>query len=239
MKKYLSLLLIGILVFSMLFSGCSNYAHSSVQTVITKDCGVSWEVIPPGQAIPRAGLNYCFRAVSIPDYPMQGESEFDVNFLHKAKAKAKIDYDYSIIEPIKFLGEAKYVGNQNASEDKKANDSGFETAENGVIDKRIKDIVKDLTPPQDIVDFDVTTFESELLPKVNAALKEKGVELRFLTFVISTDTQTNQAIDAASAMRVYKANGLESVGLELMKARAGATQITVENQQLKPDSKKD
>lgn len=227
MKKFWSLL---VLVFVVSNIGCSNYAHSSVQTVITTDCGVSWKVIAPGQAIPRAGLNYCFRSVTIPDYPMQGESNFKVNFANDVKVSVDIDYDYSIVEPIAFLSEAKYVGNQNASEDKKANDSGFETAENSVIDKRIKDIVKNLTQKHDIVDFDQSAFEDELLPKVNEVLKQKGVELRFLTFVTTPDVQTNQAIDAASAMRVYRANGLEQVGIDMMKARAGATQLSVQNQ---------
>lgn len=209
-------------------TGCSDFAHSSVQTVVTRDCGVSWEVIKPGLAIPKAGLNYCFKTVTIPDYPMQGDTEFRVNFKNKAFGRVKIDYDYNISEPIAFLSEAKYVGNQSTSADKKANDSGFEAAENGVIDKRIKEIVKGLTPEHDIVDFDPSAFEDEILPKINELTSQKGVKLNFLTFTLFTDTQTNQAIDSASAMRIYKANDLEELGKELMKSRAGATQINVD-----------
>jgi len=99
------------------------------------------------------------------------------------------------------------------------------TAENSVIDNRIKEIVRDLLLKEDIVNFDKAEFEVRLHKKVNELLSSKGVALAFLSMVVIPDEQTREAIDVVSAYRIYEPKGFKEAGQDVVKARAGATKI--------------
>jgi hypothetical protein len=121
-----------------------NYAKSNQQVVISDDCGVTWKKINAGQSIPKGGMNPCYMKVVMPNYPMQGDSRFISNFKDRVRASVHIDYDYSIIEPLAFIKQAKYLGkaNQDADSEDALSADAFEGAENMVIDKRIRDVSK-------------------------------------------------------------------------------------------------
>ncbi len=204
-----------------------DYATSNVQTLITDDCGVSWRVVKAGQSIPKR-IGTCQYKVTLPDYPMQGESTFRTPFKGKVLANCEVTYDYSIVDPVLYIGEAKYLGKSNTSSDDETNSSvAYETAENGVIDKRIKEIARGLLIEQDIVEFSQAEFEELLLIKVNELLKTKGVQLNSLSFVPIPEEQTRLAIDVATAWRIYQSKNLDSVGAGVLKARAGASRIII------------
>lgn len=216
------------LLLACTFQSC-DYATSNVQTLYTTDCGVTWRVIPPGQSIPKA-IGMCSYKVTIPDYPMQGESKFKTSFKGKVLANCEVSYDYSIVDGIKFLSEAKYLGKSNSSSDDQSNSSGaYETAENAVIDKRLKEVARDLLPNEDIVEFSQADFEDKLLTNVNKLLATKGVTINFLSFVPIPDEQTRLAIDVATASKIYESKNLVDVGKAVLAARAGATKISVTN----------
>lgn len=80
---------------------------------------------------------------------------------------------------------------------------------------------------EDIVDFDQGKFEDRLLDKANELLKSRGVELASIAFVMTPDEQTRQAMDAASARRVYASIGIPDLGDKMMIAKAGAPKIAV------------
>lgn len=223
MKKIAILSLFAVL----LITQSCDYATSNVQTLYTSDCGVSWTLIKAGQSIPKA-MGMCSYKVTIPDYPMQGESKFKTSFKDKVLANVEVTYDYVIEDGIKFIAEAKYLGKSNVAADDKSNNSdAYETAENSVIDKRIKEVARKLLINEDITDFAQDEFEDALLEQVNKLLDSKGVKLNFLSFVPIPDEQTRNAIDVATASKIYKAKGLDEVGKEVMAAKAGATKITV------------
>jgi len=144
----------------------------------------------------------------------------------------RISYDYEIIDPVKFIGEAKFLGKQSndgsASESRKDN-SGIEMAENSVIDKRIREATTSMTVQQNIVDFNTAKFEEELEKQTNKDLFERGVKINSMAFVMIPEDQTRMAIDAATAVNVYKSKGLEEFGQKIAIARAGATQIQISN----------
>lgn len=211
-----------------LLNGCSR-AHANMQTLITSDCGVNWTLIKPGQTIPQL-VGPCSYSTTIPDYPMQGQMKFRANFKGNVKSNINIGYDYRIVDAMAFIGEAKYIGRQGGSEDTKANDTRFEAAENVVIDKRILDVTSELLLGEDIVDFSPLEFENKLLPEINKRLKPLGIEVQFLALVPDADELTNDAIDAATAVRIYELKGMKTEGLEIMKAKAGATRIVTTNQ---------
>jgi hypothetical protein len=98
-----------------------------------------------------------------------------------------------------------------------------------VIDKRIKEVARDILVNEDIVDFSQSDFEDKLLKNVNGMLQPLGVQLSFLSFVPQPSEQTSQAIDVATAMKIYESKGLQEVGKAVISARAGATKIAIEN----------
>ena len=174
------------------------------------------------------GIGMCSYKVTIPDYPMQGESIFKSAFKNRVMAKIEVTYDYSILDARSYVSEAKYLGKINSDSDDEANSSkAYETAENSVIDKRIKEVARDLLINEDILEFSQAEFESKLLNSVNELLKTKGVKLNFLSFVPIPEEQTRQAIDVVTAMKIYDSKGLTEVGKAVTAARAGATKLDV------------
>lgn len=207
-----------------------NYAKSNQQVVVSDDCGMTWKKINAGDAVPKAGVNPCYMKVVIPNYPMQGESKFISNLKDRVRANVHIDYDYSIIEPLSFIKQAKFLGKANTdADDEKAVGEAFEGAENMVIDKRIKDVAKGVFVDADIVELDQSDMENHLLAESNKVLEPLGVRLNFITLTFDLDEQTRQAIDVSTAMKIYESKGLQDVGKQVMVQKAGATKVTVEN----------
>ena len=210
-------------------TGCSR-AQANKQTLVTSDCGVNWTLIPAGQSI-GAQIGPCSYKVTIPDYPMTGETKFRTSFKERVLANVEIAYEYSIIDGKAFISEAKYIGRANSeAEDETNSSTAYESAENTVIDKRLRDLVGELLVNEDIVELNQGAFEERLLEEINKRLVSKGVRLNFLSFVPIPDEQTRQAIDVATAARVYETRGLSDVGKAVMIARAGATKVTVTNE---------
>jgi hypothetical protein len=142
-------------------------------------------------------------------------------------ADIDISYNYTIVDPILFIQEAKYLGKANASGEDETKSSAFEMAENTVIDKRIKDVARNLLTNEDVVDFSPSDFEDKLVPKVNELLKKLGVQIDYLSFVPVFEEQTHQAIDVATAIKIYESKGIKVEGLKIIEAKAGAAKIVV------------
>jgi len=222
MKKILSLVAISLTLLT--FQSCER-SQANVRTLISNDCGVTWELIPAGQTIPKRMLA-CELKTTIPGSPMTGESHFKTNFANKVKTNIDMDYEYEIIDPVKFITEAPYLAKTNSESDAvSADNSRFESAENSIIDKRIKDIARELLLTIDIVEFDQSEFEDTLQTKVNKSLSSRGVRINYLSFVPTPSEQTEQAIDVATAMKIYESKGLQEVGRQVIANKAGATRV--------------
>lgn len=209
--------------------GC-NYAKSNQQVVISTDCGMTWKKINAGDAVPKGTMNPCYMKVVIPNYPMQGDSRFISNFKDRVRAAVHIDYDYSIIEPLAFIKQAKYLGKANidADDDGALDPGAFEGAENMVIDKRIRDVSKGILLNEDIVELDQADLEQHLYSESNKVLEPFGVKLNFITLTFDLDEQTRQAIDVSTAMKIYESKQLQDIGKQVMSQRAGASKIIIE-----------
>ena len=216
-------------------SGCS-YAKSNQQVLISGNCGKDWEMISAGEHVPTAGVNPCYMKVVVPNYSMQGTSEFISNLKDRVRATVHIDYDYAITDPLAFIREARYLGKANAEADSNdaLDDSAFEGAENKVIDKRIRDVAKSVLLLQDIVELDQADVEEDLLVKSNARLNPIGIQLNFITLTFDLDEQTRQAIDISTAMKIYDSKGIKELGEKVMSAKAGAPRITVDTKTIVP-----
>ena len=231
-QGYSSLVVVPMLA---VLTSCS-FAKSNQQVLVSSDCGSNRELIEAGTAVPHGTVNPCHMKVVIPNYPMQGDTKYTVNMAERVKVKVEIDYDYSIINPLAFINQAKILGSANAHADdvSEGNDNKFEQAENQVIDKRIRDVSKELFLHQDIVEMDQNVIEDSLLVLVNERLKPLGVQLNFITLTFLLDSQTNTAIDVATAFKIYQSRGLEEVGKQVISAQAGATKITINQPQETP-----
>lgn len=223
----------GLVAFVFIVQSC-NYAKSNQQVLVSTDCGMQWKKIEAGDAVPKGVGNPCFMKVVIPNFPMQGDSRFITNLKDRVRAAVQIDYDYSIIDPLAFIMQAKYLGkaNSDADSDGALNPSAFEGAENMVIDKRLRDVSKAMFLNEDIVELDQADLENELMNKTNDILAPLGVHLNFITLTFDLDEQTRQAIDISTAMKVYESKNLTELGKQVMVSRAGATKIYVENKAL-------
>ena len=218
------LFVLGVASMLLTLQSCDK-SQANVRTLISNDCGVTWEIIPAGQTIPKR-FTACELKTTIPGAPMTGESHFKTNFANKVKTNIDMDYEYEIIDPVKFITEAPYLAKSNSDADEVSMDnSRFESAENSIIDKRIKDIARDLLLNIDIVEFDQSEFEDTLQTQVNKALSERGVHINFLSFVPTPSEQTEQAIDVATAMKIYESKGLEELGKQVIANKAGAAKI--------------
>lgn len=231
MKRIISLVFTFIFCF---LAGCDR-APANLQSLQTTDCGVTWVVIKAGQRIPST-VGTCSYNTVLPDYPMQGDMDFKAQFDGNVLVTAKISYDYEIVDPIKFIGEAKFLGKSSSTAAKaadNANMNGIEAAENQVIDKRIREVATSRTVKLNIVDFNPAKFEDELLAGSNEELAKRGVRLNSMTLVIIPEDQTRMAIDAATAVNVYASKGLKELGEKLAIARAGAAKIVIDTTQSK------
>lgn len=226
MKRSLALLALFVALY-----GCDR-APSNVKTMVTTDCGQNWSVVPAGQRVPTS-VGPCEYKTVLPDYPMQGDTEFQAQFTGNILVRVKIAYDYEIVDGLKFLKEAKFLGKSGSASSSAEGTkmSAFETAENVVIDVRLRDLTTESTLKHDIVDFNPSTFEDYLFAAANKVLEPRGVRLNSMTFVTVPDEQTRMAIDAATAMNVYRAKGMLEFGQKLAIAKAGAAKIVVETQE--------
>ncbi|MFN4181206.1 MAG: hypothetical protein ACK4FA_00710 [Candidatus Paceibacteria bacterium] len=213
-----------------IFQSCAERAQANQQTLLTTDCGQSWQLIKTGETVPKCySMCQCHYSVRVPDYPMQGDSRFKIMFKGNVLANIDVSYDYSITDAKAFISEAKYLGKMNAGADDESNtSSAYEMAENAVIDKRIKEVSRTLILNEDVVDFSPSDLEEGLLKQVNLLLADRGVVLNFLNFVPQFDEQTRLAIDIATAQKIYASKGLDEWGKAVAIARAGAPNITVQ-----------
>ncbi|MDH2154060.1 hypothetical protein [Stenotrophomonas sp. GD03657] len=218
-----------LLVFTI--AACSR-APSNVKVLQTENCGRSWTVIPTGSRIPTNTANPCGYNITLPDYPMQGDAEFLTQFANNVLVRVQINYDYQITDPLLYIENAKFLGRMKsgtsggdeANSDNKGK-SPYESAENVVIDVRLRELVTSNTGKEDIVKFNPSEFEDILFKNANEVLSKRGVTLNSMTFVILPEEQTRMAIDAATAMAVYESKGLGELGKQLAIAKAGAARI--------------
>jgi len=216
-----------VVAFAALSLQSCDRSQANVMTLISNDCGKNWKLIGVGETIPKRVM-VCELKTTLPNSPMTGECVFKATFNNNVKARIDLDYEYVIIDPVLYITEAPYLAKANVDgDDVSGNNGRFESAENSIIEKRFKDAARQMLDTVDIVEFDQSEFESNLLEKVNDLLNKRGVNVNYLSFVPEPSTQTEQAIDVATAMKIYESKGIEDIGRSVMSARAGATTINI------------
>lgn len=229
----------GVIILGLLaligLTACER-APSNVQTLVSDDCGNEWRLIPVGQTVPTSMGNRCYMKVTVPNYPMVGESTFRGTFDNRVRVNVNSSYDYTITDALAYIREARFVTRQGSSGDDPQNGATvWDTAESVVIDRLLREIANspDFLLAEDIVDFNQGEFEDRLLTELNKRLAERGVQLNTFTFVVTSDDQTRNMLDLAAAMRVCSIiDGLTIDDCKaIVIARAGATRVTVTSAQ--------
>lgn len=226
MKRILTSL--AILAITAALAACTR-TPSNVHVISTTNCGASWEKLDVGSSVPKHTGNPCGYNVALPNWPMAGDAKFKTQFAKKVLSKASLSYTYVITNPVAFISEARYLGKMGGSLEISAESTGerYEMAENIIMDKLLREITTELTRDMEVVDANPAEIEDAIFKKAKDQLEKKGVTLSDLALVIENDEQTRLAIDAATAVRVYEAAGIREVGLGVMTAKAGATQIAL------------
>ena len=217
-----------ILITALVLTACSR-TPSNVHVISTTDCGANWVKLDVGSSVPKHTGNPCGYNTAIPNWPMAGDTGFKTQFKMGVLSTAKISYTYTIVNPVAFVNEARYLGKMGSSLEISADSVGgrYEMAENIIVDKLLREEATELTRELDIVDVNPAKLEDAIFEAVKTTLDKKGVTLSDLALVIENDEQTRLAIDAATAVRVYSAAGIAETGKQIMAARAGATQIQI------------
>lgn len=222
-------LMIAAAVAATLGTAACDRAISNMQTLISDDCGRTWKEISVGGTVP-ARVGICALKVTVPSYPMSGEAGFRTSFANKVLTNIQIGYEYEIFDAKLFLSEARYLGRQNSAGDGEENSATkYESAENTIIERRIRETTSNVLGGQSIVEFDQAKIEDPLLDQINKSLEGRGVRLVSMQLVVIPDDQTRQAMDVASARQVYASVGLGELGDRVIVARSGATNVTVQS----------
>jgi hypothetical protein len=80
------------------------------------------------------------------------------------------------------------------------------------------------------VSHDINALEDTYIELINEVLKSRGIRITILELVPDFQEQTQLAIDAANADRIYQTKGMADFGRQVMLQRAGATQIIINNE---------
>jgi hypothetical protein len=219
-----------IIFMFMILESCSH-AKSNQQVVVSEDCGSTWKQIANGNAVPKGGINTCYMKVVMPNFNLQGETKFKVNLKDKVKGEIQMDYDYSITNALSLIKSAKYLGTANAdvNSDEALDPVKFEVAENVLIEKQIREIAGAVLLSEDVVDMDIAEIEAVIQEKSNKALEQFGVKLNSIFIAFDPDEHTREAIDIATAMKIYESKGLTELGKQVIIQRAGANRTNVIN----------
>jgi hypothetical protein len=215
-------------VAALLLVGCADRVASNVNVLSTTDCGANWTLLDTGTGVPRHTGNRCGYNTAIPNWPMAGDTKFKTQF-SRVLSDVSLSYTYTISNPLAFIEEARYLGKMGGSLELSAEGLGdrYEMAENLIIDKKLREITTELTQDKDVVTANPADLEELIFKRVNDVLEKKGVILSDLALVLEVDAQTRLAIDSVTALRVYESAGMADVGKQVIAARAGATQISI------------
>lgn len=206
-----------------LFS-CRPIVNPNEWVVTTATCWNTMSVTKAGDVIPRL-LTSCDRMVILPATEMSAEFECETKFANRVAGKVNITYQWRISDPITFIQSAKSITSSPTDGDNKIDPNALEAIENGVVDKILIDVIRELTPTLQ-AGVDELTFEKAVNSIIKSQITERGVEFSNMSANINFDGQTEEALGVISALKFYEANGEGELGREVIKAKAGAANIT-------------
>lgn len=225
MKNYfLAILVIAVCILAQSCATVSPNMH----VVYTNDCWNHIATAKSGDVKPKL-YTPCDKMIVLPAYQMPASVVVKTRFKNDVKGTIIIDYLYQIDSAVLFVRNAKFLLQADIQEDDyNKENQALELAENTITDKLVKDIVRTMTENMDATNFNESLFEDSLEYDVNIIGKSRGTSMSAFSIKIDFGDQTEEAIDAVSAHSLYKSNDMQEIGGEIMKARAGKSQIIIQ-----------
>lgn len=214
------------LLLILLLTACMPSVTPNEYVVVTADCWNHMRVVKAGEIPPRL-LTTCDRKIILPAFLMDGQAIVPARFIGDVKGVVTIDYQYEIKDPIKFVSCAKFITSSKTDETGSINDKSLEKAENMVIDKITKDIVREYCQTVNPVDIDESKMEDELIVLINKKLEDRGIVMTTPSIDNDFKPQTEEALDVISAFNLYKNAGLNNLGTTVIENQAGKTVINL------------
>ncbi|MFN7325848.1 MAG: SPFH domain-containing protein [Chitinophagales bacterium] len=203
-------------------NGCRQIPAN--QIVLNSDnYGKTWRELNKNETVPACRLPGCYN-LYLPATTMGGElgsTQRVGKTGEAAKVKMLYTYMWEIADPLKFVTEAKELrgGGDYTS------DASLEIIESRLIDRHFHDISAKLLVDEDVKSFDQARFEARLTPELNKDMEQYGVRITAVSVVPEFGEQLETALDAAQALEVYKSIGEEALGKDIIRAKAGATNL--------------
>ena len=232
MKNFINLILFSIVILASSCNGCRQIPAN--QIVLNSDnYGKDWRQLSKNETVPRCNLAGCYN-LYLPATTMGGDlttTQRVGKTGQSAIVEMKYSYNWEISDPVLFVTEAKELRGGGDY----TNDGALEVIEGRLIDRHFNDISSELLVNESVLKFDQAAYESKLTPAVNEDMAKYGIKVTGISCVPVFGRQLETALDAASALEVYKSIGEEELGKEIIKATAGATkiQVTVEDKEVK------
>ena len=224
--KYLSILF--VLLTTLLLSSCMPSANPNEWIITTTTCWNTISVLKAGSPIPHL-YTTCDCMIALPSSELGMELECETKFAGRAAGIVSVSGNWRISDPEIFIQNAKSLVSSTTSEGHKVNPDALEEVENRVVDKMWKDVIRELTPKMQVINLSEKEIEDSLLVLANTKLTGRGVSFSGMSVNVDFSPQTEEALDAASALQIYNDLEQEELGKEIIKAKAGATTITIIN----------
>lgn len=219
-----------LLTIILLMSSCNGCRQIPANQYVlnTDDYGKTWNLLKSTQTVPSCNMPGCHN-VYLPATVMVG----DVTSIQRvgktgesARVKMLYTYQWEISDPLLFIKEAKELKGGDYT-----TDGSLEFIEGRLVDKHFHDISATLLVDEDVKNFDQANFEKKLVPVLNEDLAKFGIRILNISVVPEFGEQLETALDAAQALEVYKSIGEVELGKDIIKAKAGATTITVKDKE--------
>lgn len=212
------------LLFLCSCNGCEKIPANQI-VLNTDNYGQSWRILGKNETVPRCHMAGCYN-IKLPATTMTGGLN-SIQRIGKPGSSAKVNMLYSymweISDPLAFIAEAKELRGGGDY----LTDESLEGVENRMLDKIFHDISAEILDEEDVIHFDPALFELRLTNAVNEAARKYGVRITAVSVVPEFGDQLETALDAAQALELYRSIDEAELGKEIIKAKAGATNITI------------
>lgn len=219
MKKLLFLtILVGLM-------SCKTMVNPNEWVVSTGTCWNTMTVSKAGDYVPRL-YTTCDRMIILPATFMSMEFITESKFKGRVAGSISVAGQWRIVNPIAFIQNAKSITSAATDDSHKIDVNVLEEIENGVVDKMLMDLLREYTPNEE-PGIDELTVEQQLSKLAQSKLLERGVEFANMSANITFTEQTEEALDAISALKFYRANSEEEFGRQIILNKALAPKISV------------
>lgn len=211
------------ILFGLLTISCRSKVSPNEWMVSTATCWNTMTVSKAGDYVPRL-YTTCDQALRLPATEMAAEIKCETKFDNRVAGSINMTYQWRITDPKLFIANAKSVTTASTDTDFRLDPNVMEGVENAVVDKIIIDILRQYTPslPAGVDELEI---EKQLEKLVKTQIEERGIEFSNISLNVNFSAQTEEALDVISALEFYKAKGEETLGREVIKAKAGSASI--------------